>query len=138
MTFQCIYLHVVSKQISKYCSLMKYFNEILVNILNEIWYLFWWNSILFFYKALIHIAVEIGNLDIIQLLLSYNGIDVNLESIFFILLLIEQFQNNYLYYIFNICYLNEVLSQKISCNFFIDYLMTFQSHIFESNFHFNI
>lgn len=34
-----------------------------------------------FYKAAIHVAIEKGNLSIVQLLLSHKGIDVNNKSI---------------------------------------------------------
>ena len=34
-----------------------------------------------FYKAALHIAIEKGNLSIVQLLLSHKGIDVNNKSI---------------------------------------------------------
>ena len=37
--------------------------------------------ILIFYKAALHIAIEKGNLSIVQLLLSHKGIDVNNKSI---------------------------------------------------------
>ena len=40
------------------------------------------NEILFlFHKAALHIAIEKGNLSIVQLLLNHNGIDVNNKSI---------------------------------------------------------
>ena len=59
------------------------------DFLNEIFFLidFEW---CFFYtisnKAPLHIAIEKGNLDVVQTLLSNPNIDVNCESVFIIIL----------------------------------------------------
>ena len=58
-----------------------YFNEIEIYVFYEITIQFLMIFIYIFHKAPLHLAVEKGNVEIVQMLLQYKNIDVNVLSI---------------------------------------------------------
>lgn len=75
----------------------------------------------FFQRNALHIAVQQGNLEITQLLLSYDGIDVNAKLVFLI-----QFTHKILIFFIQITFKYSFFSHSIS-NFF---LIKFNTHHF--------
>lgn len=74
---------------------------------------FLWNFYQFFYKAILHVAAENGNAEIVKLLLSKENLDVNCISI-----LNYNFSYNFNSFVFHLIS-NYLFSNKISNNHFL-------------------